>query len=579
MPRHRAGIPPRPHETGAIAGAPAVRAVRRFRLAPAAALLLSLLTILIGLLGNTWTAGGMDSYGYVSQADRWLDGRPATEVPAAAVLPWPNALGTLIPIGYVPGPNGEQTMVPYCPPGLSLLMAGAKLVAGHCAAFWVVPFTGGLLVWACFAIGRAVRSDAVGLVAAAFVATSPTFLFMVTAPMSDVPAAAFWAVAILGAVRGTFPMAALAGLSASIAIVIRPNLMPLAAVLALWMIWQDATRTSWRGRLARGAVFSVGILPGSALIALLNNAWYGSPLQSGQGGLDYLFSAENLGTNLIRYPRWFVETQTPLAAAAAALLLVPWKRVWHTPETSRAAALFGGLLLVALLIHALFAQLEEWWYLRYLLAAWPGIFVGLAILLSRIWERPGVAMKIAGAAVAAAVSFNGLRVAEDRGAFTNAVPERRYPDVAQLVNAHTETGAVILSMQHSGTVRYYAGRQTVRFDWLDEAWLDRAIDWLQAHGLRPYILLEEWERPMFRERFEARNRLGGLAFRQVFVYRNPATPAVYLYDPLGSETTPPEVVTRLPEVPDCVPPAPLEPLRPTSGPAPGVAPAASTAGR
>jgi len=549
------------------------------RLAVPAALLFSLFTVFVGLVGNTWTAGGMDSYGYVSQADRWLEGRPATAEPVAATLPWPNALGTLIPIGYVPGPDGEQTMVPYYAPGLSLLMAGAKLVAGHCAAFWVVPLTGGLLVWASFAIGRTVRSDAVGVAAAAFVATSPTVLFMVTAPMSDVPAAAFWAIAILCVVRGTVPMAAIAGMSASVAIVIRPNLVPLAAVLALWMVWQDATRPAGRARLARAAVFSLGILPGSALIALLNNAWYGSPLQSGPGGLDYLFEAGNLETNLIRYPGWFIETQTPLAAAAAALLLIPLRQVWRTPEASRAAALFGGLLLVALVIHALFAPLEEWWYLRYLLAAWPGIFVGLAVLLSRIWERPGVAMKVAGAAVVAVLSLNGLRIADDRGAFTNAAPERRYPDVANLVKSHTADGAVIISMQHSGTVRYYAGRQTVRFDWLDEAWLDRAVDWLQAHGLRPYILLEEWERPMFRERFEARNRLGGLAFRQVFVYKNPATPAVYLYDPLGSEATPPEIVTHLPEAPDCVPSIPLEPLRPTAGPAPGAAPVAPPAGR
>ena len=89
-------------------------------------------------------------------------------------------------------------------------MAAAKAIAGHCAMFLVTPLSGALLVWITFAIGRRLDSDALGLAAAWLVATSPAVLAMLVSPMSDVPAAAFWAVAIyftlghiaaLGAVR------------------------------------------------------------------------------------------------------------------------------------------------------------------------------------------------------------------------------------------------------------------------------------------------------------------------------------------------------------------------------------------
>jgi hypothetical protein len=66
-------------------------------------------------------------------------------------------------------------------------------------------------------------------------------------------------------------------------------------------------------------------------------------------------------------------------------------------------------------------------------------------------------------------------------------------------------------MQHSGSVRFYSGRATLRYDLLDAAWLDRAIDHLESLGFRTYALLEDWEEEVFRERFgrQATQALGG----------------------------------------------------------------------
>jgi len=66
-------------------------------------------------------------------------------------------------------------------------------------------------------------------------------------------------------------------------------------------------------------------------------------------------------------------------------------------------------------------------------------------------------------------------------------------EVARVVGSLTEPEAVIISAQHSGTLRYYAGRLTLRWDVGDPAWLDRTVEWLAAHGHHPYFVLEESE--------------------------------------------------------------------------------------
>jgi hypothetical protein len=481
---------------------------------------LSVAVVLIGVLYGTWVAGGMDSYGYISQADRWRAGRVTVAEPEVDAMPWPAAIDTVVEIGYVAGPD-RRSSVPYYAPGLPLLMALAA-IAGHCAMFWVVPLTGGLLVASTFAIGRRVHSDAVGLVAALFVATSPAMLFLLTAPMSDVPAAAFWALAIaLVAGRDVDARrSAAAGLAASVAILIRPNLVPLAAVIGLYL----ASRRQLKPVLA----FSLAAIPGCLAIGFLNHAWFGSAFRMGATQAD-VFSWQHALPNLARYPLWFVQTQTPVAILGILALVMPLRRFWPTPEAQRSARFFAAIAIVTLLIHLFFLPLDDWWYLRYLLAAWPGIFIGLAAVLATVWNARHPWTRIAGVALAAGLCIYGLRVASTRGAFTNGPPERRYVEAARLLQQHTEADAIVLASQHSGTARYYGGRMTLRYDRVAEDWLDRVAAWFESRGRHVYVLLEEWELNRFRERFAAGNRLGALDVKTVFVSQS-GGPLVHLFD-------------------------------------------------
>ncbi len=136
----------------------------------------------------------------------------------------------------------------------------------------------------------------------------------------------------------------------------------------------------------------------------------------------------------------------------------------------------------------------------------------------------------------ALVGAHNLYYASTHGAFPSGEGEHRYVSIAKMVEQATDPSAVIFTGQHSGPIRYYAGRTTIRFDLLDQAWLDRAVQWLNAQGRRPYFLLEEWEMTEFQDRFSPSNALGTIALAPVVDYRAPGVPGrIYLFDPARPE--------------------------------------------
>ena len=170
---------------------------------------------------------------------------------------------------------------------------------------------------------------------------------------------------------------------------------------------------------------------------------------------------------------------------------------------------FAGAVVVAYLFYLPF---DHWGYLRFLLPALP-----IAMLLSAdalVWlsSRLGVAASVCGvAAVTVLAVMHGVHRARWDGFFANADADQRYADAGVYIDSMTPPRAVVLAMQHSGSVRFYSGRATLRYDLLDPAWLDRAIDHLEVLGFRTYALLEDWEEEVFRQRFgrEAARALGG----------------------------------------------------------------------
>jgi hypothetical protein len=495
-----------------------------------AALAFAAATVVIGLAGNSWTASGPDSYAYVSQAELWRSGTLQLRVPLAAEVPWPNAIATFATPGYRPAPDGAAALVPVTAPGLPLAMAVFQTIGGHAAAFVITPLAGGALVLLTFLIGRRVDTPRTGLIAAWLVATSPAVLYMLMWPMTDIPTAAITALMVWCLIGGSTSAAFVAGLAAAAGLLVRPNFSVIAAAAWVWLVadavWLMRGRAPW----TRLVAFTVAAIPGQLAVMLINVRWYGSAFASGYGNVSGLLSIDRVVTNLERYLGWLAGS-SPIAIAGLVVLALPLSRLWPSAASRRVALLFLLTTGAAWSVYLFYGAFEDWWYLRFLLPAWPAMFIAASVLIGAIWTR-GRASKAIALALVLGAGVSGLVIARDRWVFNLGATERRYAAIAHLVDRYTEPDAVILTSQHAGTIRYYAGRETLRFDFLDDAWLDRAVAWLAARGRHPYVLVEDWEQPLFESRFQRTSELAHLAFPPIFAWRSKYTPGdVRLYDP------------------------------------------------
>ena len=109
-----------------------------------------------------------------------------------------------------------------------------------------------------------------------------------------------------------------------------------------------------------------------------------------------------------------------------------------------------------------------------------------------------------------AVAVVQWRSAVNLGVFHWQEGEQRYVQVARAVASGTPPNAMLLAMQHSGSLRYYTHRPTLRYDELAPGLLDKAIADLEAKGYRPYAVLEDFEVEVFRKRFPG-SRYGQLS--------------------------------------------------------------------
>ena len=455
-----------------------------------------------GLTKGLFVAAASDAYGYVSQADLWAKGDIVVRQPWAREMTWPNAASSLAPLGYRPKePTSHGTdIVPIYSPGVPILMAVFKIAGGERAVYYLVPLLGGLAVWITFLMGRRLAGPAVGTFSALLLATSPTFLFEITAPASDVAATAWWSLALFALMFDSRRAALGAGAATGLAILTRPNVAPLALVLTAPLIWRTL-RGEARERAqatARLLWFSMGAVPACVFVALLNRELYGSPLSSGYGSFGDLYALAHAWLNLARYPRWLIDTQTIVVIfAAAAPFVLP-----RSP-----AAMWLAAMVAIFSLYIFYIPFDDWWYLRFLMPMFPAMFVLTSAVLLRTVTAGRTWLA---AVVVAALAWHGGSLAAERGASRVWEAEQRYMEAGAYVAAALPERAALVTMQHSGSARFYSGRITVRYDFIEPDGLDRVLDDLRRLGYHPYFLLDEAEEATFRTRFAAASLAGAL---------------------------------------------------------------------
>jgi hypothetical protein len=185
------------------------------------------------------------------------------------------------------------------------------------------------------------------------------------------------------------------------------------------------------------------------------------------------------------------------------------------------------LLLASYLFYIPF---DAWWYLRFILPAYPVMLVLAAGSLRRtrpLFGRSGHVFLMV--AVVTFVWTWEFTTAQARDVFHLRDGEQRYAIVGRELATTTPSNAVFFTMQESGSVRHYSGRVTVRYDTLRPQSLDQAMEVLRARGFRPYFLLEQWEEAAFRERFSQTSRAGRLDWPPLKKWS--FSVSVALYDP------------------------------------------------
>src|SRR4029453_3922936 len=107
----------------------------------------------------------------------------------------------------------------------------------------------------------------------------------------------------------------LAGCAGAAAVLIRPNLAPLAALPALYLLLADR-RALVRVRAQRALLCAIPVAMAGLAIAYLQQRWFGSPLRSGYGTAQEIYARSNFAPNFALYTRWLVDTHGPWLLAA-----------------------------------------------------------------------------------------------------------------------------------------------------------------------------------------------------------------------------------------------------------------------
>lgn len=433
------------------------------------------------------TIGGADSWGYVSASELIRHGRLIDPAPMAQWLSASNRLAIASPLGWAPAP-GEAGIAPAYPLGLPIVMALFGALGGSNAVFFVSPIAAAIVLLLVYRLARQWYDGSVALLAVALVAWNPVFIAYAKQPMSDMVATMWVMLALWLATLTSGASGLLAGLAAGSAIMTRPALLLVGGVIPL---------ASYRADTPRSRVFATAA--GVALVVVIQMAiqqlLFGSPFSTGYGSGAGLFAIDHLGTNARIYLShgWQVVGVLWLPALVLGLMAARPDPRW------KPAAIFGAVTLP----YLFYLPFDHWETLRFLLPGLVPLTIiaasGLA-LVARLQKMSWVSTAVVTAVMVITI-VPAERLLRASSAWEISAIEARYPLAGEWINVNTPASSVVLANQHSGSLRWYGKRHTLRWDFIAPEQLVTTVRELQAHGAPVYVALEGDEVQMFNTRF------------------------------------------------------------------------------
>lgn len=465
------------------------------------------------------TIGGADSYGYVSAARLLAGGRLIDTAPIADWLSSANRLALTSPLGWATAAGGGGISPTY-PLGLPALMAIFTTIAGSNAVYYVSPAMSVLTLWLVFRLARRWGDEQMALLATALVAWNPVFLTYAKQPMSDAAATAWLMLAVYLAVddphvtpTNAIRRSALAGVAAGAAFLTRPALIAAVALIPLLALRGTSP-------FKRMLIAGIGIAIAAVARLVLQGHMFGNPFTTGYGSAEVLFSWAALPENIDIYTRQSWRALGPLwlvAVGAGAWAL-------RGPRTTVILAVAAAVALP----YLFYLRFDHWETLRFLL---PGL-VPLSILaaagvttLASASARAdsgelrrdvaeaasggegGRSIRVPAVTALVFVLFAGAfavrseRLMRESSVWEIQNLEARYPLVGQWFQVNTPTTSVALAGQHSGSLRWYGDRQTLRWDLMRPEELVPTVKELEEHGATVYAALEGTEQQGFDAKF------------------------------------------------------------------------------
>lgn len=431
-------------------------------------------------------AGGSDSSGYFNQANFLAQGKihvPQT-IPAG-LNPQQFDWFTFVPLGFQPEP-ATNSIVPSYPLGLPLLLASAASIFS-----WDLAPT--LVLLACALGGVALMlplGRSAGLpqgwtwLGAFLLAASPLYTAMSLQFFSDVPATTAATAAVLSAWRSRSQsrLALIAGAFFSFAVLIRPSNAVLIAPIAVCL------GLDWR----RWLLLGLGGLPGAALQCGYNLLAYGGAFKSGYGNVDELFSSAWISPTLLHYAKWLPVLLTPVGIFALAL---PWSHL-RDRFAHVLVAWFGAVLTFYVGYRH---TTDDWWFLRFVLPAFPAAIVGGLMVLHRVWIKlaPASFLRQHAQALVAiltlAVLVHSVAWHQRLHATRTGSGEAMYHGAVDWAKTHLPSDAVLLASQCTGALAYHSRFPIVRWDLLDSARFQLVADACTRTGHPLHAMLFEHE--------------------------------------------------------------------------------------
>lgn len=437
-------------------------------------------------------AGGSDSSGYFNNARILSEGKFYTHPRALREQPL-QKFGDFanVPLGFSLRPDGF--MVPTYPTGYSLQLIATSAFGLDRAPVILNIITalgcGVLQFLYCRKLGI---HPCLSLGGVALLWICPLFLFSAFQPMSDL-SAVLWSLAVLYwalLARENWKYGILCGAALGISVLVRPTnaLLAVPVLVALGL----------RPRL--WFVTAIAGLPFAVFFGYYNWRVYGSPWTIGYSGVSNVLGATFVPHNLAHFAHWIPTLLSPLAVLAiAAPFTALGRQQGMFILASWAVALIGFYVFY-------FHSGEHWWYLRFILPAFPVFIAGALTVLESIFRAGSSRRLITGIALGILLIF-GLGWERHQIAPSDVTNlkgnESSYRDAAQWANENLPSNSVVFCMQVSGAFFYYTNFVLFRWEQIDADKYPSALAAIAAEKRPIYAVLYPFEIP------EALDKIGG----------------------------------------------------------------------